>query len=609
MKTAEFIRSPIRQLSDQLANQIAAGEVVERPASIVKELIENSLDAGATIIEIDIVKGGFELIKIRDNGCGIPKQELALAVQAHCTSKISNFDDLTSIESMGFRGEALASIVSISRFEITSLTNSQEMAWTWNGDNKSGSNSLDDLIPASHPVGTSIYVRDIFYNTMARRKFLRSERTEFRHIEDVVKRIALSRFDVEIILKHNQRVAFRLIAAITPDLKIKRIEKLLDKKFIQHALEVSYQASQLTMTGWLSNKNYSRGQTDMQYFYVNGRMVKDKVINHALRQVYQALLPPGRSPAYVLNLQLDPQQVDVNVHPTKHEVRFRQMRLVHDFVNHVIQDSLAKINSQLNIQSAGNDRGYVFDEPTKEFLPDLSEPSLPKYGRSQYGTAAHSHKNASSASCVSENNNQSVNSLLLGNAVGFCKPYYLISHSLQGMVVVHLLRVAQHLAEQNWLKQFNLNKVDVKPFVFPISIDLDSQLCECIEVQQNIIQSLGFDLSLQSSSAVLLRAAPAVLQHSQHEILLKQLLTSLQMEKGITEPELIQLLSRFVELDAGIESQTLEQWNQYLRLIEITFESVRNESPYKNKLWRVMSVTEVNKLFQTNVAFDLHSDN
>lgn len=616
MKTAEFIRSPIRQLSDQLANQIAAGEVVERPASIVKELIENSLDAGATTIEIEILKGGFELIKIRDNGCGIPKQELVLAVQAHCTSKISSFDDLTSIASMGFRGEALASIVSISRFEITSSTSSQEMAWTWSGNNGSGNNGNGDnkagshaLNPASHPVGTSIHVRDIFYNTMARRKFLRSERTEFRHIEDVVKRIALSRFDVEIILKHNQRVVYRLTPALTADLKLKRIEKLLDKNFIRQAVQVSYQASQLTMTGWLSNKDYSRGQTDMQYFYVNGRMVKDKVINHALRQVYQALVPPGRFPAYVLNLQLDPQQVDVNVHPTKHEVRFRQMRLVHDFVNHVIQDSLAKINSELHAQSAAQDSATIFNEPAKSAWPDLGETAL-SYGISQRGAARYSPEHVSPVAAVSENNKQSGSShFLLGSAVGFCQPYYLISHSQQGMVILHLLRVAQHLVEQQWLKQCSLNTVEVKPFVFPLSIDLNNQLCGCIDAQQPMLQSLGFDVSLQSSSGVLLRAAPTVLKHCDFEMLLKQLLTSLQMENGITAPELIQLLSRFVALDASIESQTLEHWNHYLRLIENSFEAMRLESPYKNKLWRVLSVTEVNKLFQTNVTFELHSDN
>lgn len=603
MKPAEFIRPPIRQLSDQLANQIAAGEVVERPASIVKELIENSLDAGATSIEIEIVKGGFELIKIRDNGCGIPKQEIALAVRAHCTSKISNFDDLVSIESMGFRGEALASIVSISRFEITSATYSQDMAWTWSGS--------DDLTPASHPVGTSIYVRDIFYNTMARRKFLRSERTEFRHIEDVVKRIALSRFDVEIVLKHNQRVTHRLISATTPELKINRIEKLLDKKFIQHAVQVSYEASQLIITGWLSNKDYSRGQTDMQYFYVNGRMVKDKVINHALRQVYQAVLPPGRFPTYVLNLQIDPQQVDVNVHPTKHEVRFRQMRLVHDFVNHVIQDSLAKINLESH---SDKDSAYVFNEPTKITSLNLGELSLSetkKYNseKSYYissDVSSQSQQPISNLVDTTTNNEKLNNHALLGLAVGFCKPYYLICHSQQGMVVIHLLRAAQHLVEQQWSNQFNLHEIEVKPFLFPISINVDNQLCDCIEIHQNIIQSLGFDLSLQSSSVVMLRSAPALLQHCQHETLVTQLLTSLQMEKEISGFELIQLLSRFVELNNNVESQSLDEWNQYIRSIEKSFASLQNESPYKNKLWRIMSVAEVNKLFQTNVSIDLH---
>lgn len=590
MKPAEFIRPPIKQLSDQLANQIAAGEVVERPASIVKELIENSLDAGATTIELDIVKGGFELIKIRDNGCGIPKEELTLAVQAHCTSKISSFDDLVAIESMGFRGEALASIVSVSRFEITSMPQSQDMAWRW---------CEGELIPASHPIGTSISVRDIFYNTMARRKFLRSERTEFRHIEDVVKRIALSRFDVEIILKHNQRVVHRLNSAINLDLKIKRLEKLLDKKFVNHAIEVSYQSSGLSITGWLSNKDYSRGQSDMQYFYVNGRTVKDKVINHALRQVYQAVLPPGRFPAYILNLQIDAQQVDVNVHPTKHEVRFREMRLVHDFVNHVIKDSLAKVNSEMN---NNNEKTYSFSEPVNVSHSNLNEPTVFKEKESK---EANDYQNIKSV------NHKSLtkNTPLLGYAVGFCEPNYLICHSQQGMVIVHLLRAAQHSVEIQWLEEFRLKEIKIKPFLFPISVQLDLQLCESVDKYQAIIQYLGFDLSLQSSDTILLRSVPAVLQDCNHEGLVKQLLTSLQMEKNITEVELIQLLSRFVVLDNNSETKSLDEWNHYLRLLENTFVSLCNDSPYKNKLWRIMSDTEVNKLFQTNVSFDLHSNN
>ncbi len=593
MNTAELNRLPIRQLSVQLANQIAAGEVVERPASIVKELIENSLDAGASRIEIEIVKGGLELISIRDNGCGIPKQEIPLAVQAHCTSKISNFDDLCAIQSMGFRGEALASIVSISRFEITSAIASENMAWTWQGNDAPDSTAnTDNLIPASHPVGTSIFVRDIFYNTMARRKFLRSERTEFRHIEDVVKRIALSRFDIEIILKHNQRVVHRLLSATTDDLKIKRLEKLLDKKFTHHALQVSYQASQLTMTGWLSNKNYSRGQTDMQYFYVNGRMVKDKVISHALRQVYQVMLPPGRFPAYVLNLQIDPQQVDVNVHPTKHEVRFRQTRLVHDFVNHVIENSLHKISSD-DFTTELPDSSVV--ESTHKFYPE--RPRLREAGvlYSTMHPAVHPVVNGQSKKSVK----------VFGEAVGFCKPYYLISQSESGMVLIHLLRVEQYLVEQKWLAQFKQQTFVIKPFVFPQSIELDISLCDGVEIYADTISSLGFDLSLQNNNTILLRAVPDFLKNCDHESLLKQFLISLQMEKTITAEELICLLSRFSELAADTNLKSIEQWNQYLREAENTFLFLSENSLYKNKFWRIMSVSEINKLFQTNVSKDL----
>jgi len=599
MIPAEFTRSPIKQLSVQLANQIAAGEVVERPASIVKELIENSLDAGASSIEIDIVKGGLELIQIRDNGCGIPKQEIPLAVQAHCTSKISNFDDLTAIISMGFRGEALASIVSISQFEIISAVATDDVAWRWCANDSFGSvPSAEDLIPASHPIGTSISVRNIFYNTIARRKFLSSERTEFRHIEDVVKRIALSRFDVEIILKHNQRVVHRLLPANTDDLKIKRIEKLLDKKFIQDALQVSFQASQLTMTGWLSNKNYSRGQTDMQYFYVNGRTVKDKVINHALRQVYQSILPPGRFPAYVLNLQIDPQQVDVNVHPTKHEVRFRQTRLVHDFVNHVIEKSLYKMNVGEDIYS--------------EVADNLNNEISPNYYRnnSSINDVASSYQNTypKPYSVIDGDKKETNKRNLLGDAIGFCKPAYIVSHCSQGMALVNLLRVEQYQVEQQWLSEFDNKSIDVKPFIFPLNIELDVALSDRVEIHSEVILSLGFDLSLQNKTTAILRSAPNILKNCQHEVLIRQLLTSLKMEKNITAKEVIQLLSRFIELDGNNILLSIEHWNGVLRKIENEFTELCEDAPYKNKFWRILSITELNKFFQSNVSNELQFD-
>lgn len=598
MATSETIRFPIRQLSAQLANQIAAGEVVERPASIVKELIENSLDSAATSIEIEIQKGGLELIKIRDNGCGIPKQEIPLAVQAHCTSKISNFDDLTAIESMGFRGEALASIVSISQFEITSAIASEDIAWVWS--NIKGISHANELIPASHPTGTSIEVRDIFFNTLARRKFLRSERTEFRYIEDVVKRIALNYFDIEIILKHNQRVVYRLPPATDPELRIKRIEKLLDKKFISDAIQVSYQASQLSMTGWLSNKNYSRGQTDMQYFYVNGRIVKDKIISHALRQVYQAVLPPGRFPAYVLNLNIDPQQVDVNVHPTKHEVRFRQSRLVHDFVNHVIEQSLNKLNSvskSIDLSHANTENMAV-----DSFV---AEPTL-RESNTSYDMVTEDVYKPYIVDNASTKKNKNLD--LLGNAIGFCKPYYLISSCSQGMVLVQLLRIQQYYVEQQWLSSFKLTSIDTKPFVFPLSIVLNPQLCDCVEKHVDMINSLGIDLSLQNKTTALLRAIPSFLNHSEPEIIIRQLLTSLQMEKEITAEKLISLLSRLTTLDESSEQQPVEYWNTYLRKLEVDFDGLTQESPFKNIFWRIMSVAELNKLFHANISTTLMLD-
>ena len=333
-------RQSIQQLSTQLANQIAAGEVVERPASVIKELLENSLDAGATQIDIEIKAGGTQLIRIRDNGSGIPKDELSLALSPHATSKIRSLDDLIHVYSMGFRGEALASIASVSEVVLTSCfshANGEEMAWAIKA--KEGS---FDLSPASHPAGTTLEVSNLFYNTPARRKFLKAERTEYKHIEDIVKRIALARFDVAINFKHNQRQVFALTAANSNENKRQRLARLINKEFIQSAVELDFENAGLKLSGWLANADYSRSQSDMQYFFVNGRMIRDKVITHAVRQAFQNTLYPGRFPVYVLNLEMDAEQVDVNVHPTKHEVRFRQGRLVHDFLFYSLREALSQ---------------------------------------------------------------------------------------------------------------------------------------------------------------------------------------------------------------------------------------------------------------------------
>ncbi|WP_206483125.1 DNA mismatch repair endonuclease MutL [Thalassotalea sp. G2M2-11] len=327
----------IEILPARLANQIAAGEVVERPASVVKELIENSLDAGATSIKVDIEKGGAKRIRISDNGKGIVKDELTLALSRHATSKIKNLSDLEAIGSLGFRGEALASISSVARLTLTSKPTSQENAWQACAQGR----DMDVVIqPAAHSDGTTIDVVDLFFNTPARRKFLRTEKTEFNHIEEVLKRIALARFDVAFTLTHNGKTIRQYRIANSDAQKDRRVAQVCGQAFIDHAVKIDCQHDGLELSGWLAQPSYSRNQNDMCYSYVNGRMMRDKLINHAIRQSYQELLTNESYPAFVLFLVLDAKEVDVNVHPAKHEVRFHQGRYVHDFIYSVCHQAL-----------------------------------------------------------------------------------------------------------------------------------------------------------------------------------------------------------------------------------------------------------------------------
>ena len=321
---------PIQVLPPQLANQIAAGEVVERPASVVKELVENSLDAGATRIDIDIERGGARLIRIRDNGCGIGKDELALALARHATSKITTLDDLEAILSLGFRGEALASISSVSRLTLTSRTESQQEAWQAYAEGR----DMDVTVkPAAHPVGTTLEVLDLFYNTPARRKFMRTEKTEFTHIDEVIRRIALARFDVTLNLSHNGKMVRQYRAVAQGGQKERRLGAICGTAFVEHALAIEWQHGDLALQGWVVEPEQATPQlSEVQYCYVNGRMMRDRLINHAIRQACEEKLGAGEQPPFVLYLSIDPHQVDVNVHPAKHEVRFHQSRLVHDFI-------------------------------------------------------------------------------------------------------------------------------------------------------------------------------------------------------------------------------------------------------------------------------------
>lgn len=348
---AEVIMSAIQILSPQLANQIAAGEVVERPSSVVKELVENSLDAGASRIDIEIERGGAKLIRIHDNGSGIAKEDLTLALERHATSKIATLEDLAAIMSMGFRGEALASISSVSRLILTSRVETQTEAWQAYAEGREMNVTLK---PAAHPIGTTVEVLDLFYNTPARRKFLRTEKTEFSHIDEIIRRIALARFDVAINLHHNGKLVRQYRATNSEEQYERRLAAICGTSFIQNALKLYWQHGDLAIKGWITNP-YLGKAAEIQYCYVNGRIMRDRLINHAIRQAYADRLQEEQQAAYVLYLTIDPHQVDVNVHPAKQEVRFHQARLVHGFiyqgVNTVLSQQHQKQFNQVSVSS------------------------------------------------------------------------------------------------------------------------------------------------------------------------------------------------------------------------------------------------------------------
>jgi len=513
---------PIQLLPPQLANQIAAGEVVERPASVVKELVENSLDAGATEIVIDLEKGGCKKILIRDNGSGIPHDELTLALCRHATSKISSLDDLEQIVSLGFRGEALASISSVSRLTLTSKPAEQDNAWQASAE---GREMQVQVKPAAHPNGTSIEVLDLFFNTPARRKFLRTDKTEFSHIDELVKRLALSRFDVSWTLLHNGQTVRQLKQAKGQEQQQKRVAALCGKVFAQHAawLEVSY--GQMSLHGWVVEPEHC-AEHPVQYCYVNGRMMKDKLLNHAIRQAYGHLLPAERQPSFVLYLDIDPRQVDVNVHPAKHEVRFHQARLVHDFVVSALQDGLAQLQQptadELTPQPLAQPAAFVTEhsEASKtavlqssalaaDVTPYAVRPgpySSPVY-RPSASRAAKSVTDWTSAFALPTTQKQaSVSEPDCGSA-----DLWVINNRFQLRLHDHKLYMVDlvPVLTRLWLQQ----PAPAMPLLMPVRLSLSANEVQAFMARAELMAQLGFDLLL-ADTQLIVRSVPGWLRQT-----------------------------------------------------------------------------------------------
>jgi DNA mismatch repair protein MutL len=522
----------IRPLPPQLVNQIAAGEVVERPASVVKELLENSLDAGARRLEIDIEQGGKALIRVRDDGLGIAREELPLALARHATSKIASLEDLEQVASLGFRGEALPSIASVARLTLTARTPGAETGWRVRGD---GSDRVEPPEPAAHPPGTTVEIRDLFFNTPARRKFLRGDATEFKHIEDVVRRIALSRFGVDVALGHNQRQVWRLPAAEPRAQREQRLARLCGQPFIERSLYVEQAAVGLRLSGWIAQPAFSRSQADLQYFFVNGRMVRDKLIAHAVRQAYQDVLFHGRHPAFVLYLELDPTAVDVNVHPAKHEVRFRDSRLVHDFLFRSLHEALARSGPGLLAAEGGR-----VSPPSPAAGPATIARQQPMAlaVAEQMTAYAALHPQATPPSVVSSGT-QAVQATAemppesapglppLGFALAQLHGIFILAQNAQGLVLVDMHAAHERITYERLKHSHAGEGIRAQPLLVPVTLAVSEREAALAEEAAPVFAELGFEVDRLGPERLVVRQVPALLRHADAAALVRDVLSDM----------------------------------------------------------------------------------
>jgi len=620
----------IHLLSPQLANQIAAGEVVERPASVVKELLENSLDSGADRIELDVEQGGVKLIRLRDNGSGIDKEDLPLALSRHATSKITMLEDLEAVGSLGFRGEALASISSVSRLTLTSRTADQSAAWSVSAQ---GRDMTTEVVPAAHPAGTTVEMRDLFFNTPARRKFLKTEKTEFRHLEEVVKRLALSRYDVGFGLKHNARVVHQLRPADTGPAREQRLGQLLGKAFVEQsvALDVIAEASGLRLWGWMGLPTFSRSQADQQYFFVNGRVIRDKVVTHAVRQAYQDVLFHGRHPAYVLYLELDPALVDVNVHPTKHEVRFRESRLVHDFIFRTLYRVIADLRPQdvapaqaaetAEVEQASP--GIVSQSESALSGPDLSALRQRPMGLSYAGGGAprsssqvseqiraygalHQPAGAVPSSAVSEAgitpagaSGEQAELPPLGYALAQLHGIYILAQNAEGLVLVDMHAAHERIVYERMKQAFEQDRIRSQPLLVPLNLAVSAREADIAEELPEEFHRLGFRLERMAEESLVIREVPVALARANVEQLVRDVLGDM-LQFGASdriEAHLNELLATMACHGAVRANRqlTLPEMNALLRDMEQTERS--GQCNHGRPTWTQLSLGQLDKLF------------
>ena len=567
----------IHLLPTQLINQIAAGEVVERPCTVVKELLENSFDAGATHITVEVEQGGTRLIKVRDDGSGIIKEDLFLALSRHATSKIASLQDLDHVTSMGFRGEALPSISSVARLTLISRVIDAQCAWRVTAD---GSEQYSDASPDPHPKGTTIEVRDLFYNTPARRKFLKTEKTEFAHIESLLQKLALSRFSIGFTLIHNQKEILKLKPANTEEEQQQRIAGICGTHFIQNAVKIDIDASGLQLTGWVSLPTFSRAQPDMQFFYVNGRLIRDKLVSHAIKQAYQDVMFSGRHPVFVLYLNLEPGLVDVNAHPAKSEVRFRDSRLVHDFLFSALYRSLAKLRPDSSF--ADNLNEILSPGQLSALSGDISETrSIANYPEEQSVLPFTIAENSQAYARLYARDDQIIEAAPatgtippLGFAIAHLHDIYILSQTAKGIVLVDAHAAHERITYERLKQQYLQGKIPAQPLLLPIKLSVSNAEAMLVEQQHEFFLSLGFELTRTAPISIVIRSSPALLANTDIAVLIQDVLADIH-EHGISDRiqahsnELLATMACHGSIRAG-RHLTIAEMNALLREIEQT---------------------------------------
>ncbi|MCK9468281.1 MAG: DNA mismatch repair endonuclease MutL [Porticoccaceae bacterium] len=553
----------IQLLSPRLANQIAAGEVVERPSSVVKELVENSLDAGAKRIDIDVESGGVKLVRVRDDGGGIDREDLPLALSRHATSKILDLDDLEAVATLGFRGEALASIASVARLELHTNTADTGAGWRARGEGRDMTVEVDRV---QHVRGTTVEVRDLFFNTPARRKFLRTEKTEFGRIDDALRKLALSRFDVSFSLRHNGKTVHNLRAADSQLEQERRVAAICGPAFMENARYIDQTRGGLRLWGWIGLPTFSRSQADLQYFFVNGRVIRDKVVTHAVRQAYRDVLYQDRHPAYVLFLELDPGDVDVNVHPTKHEVRFREGRSVHDFLFSTLHRAVADIRPG---EALGESEPAALQPESLRFAQPvpvqqgigglsgggLSDRELVGSGGLGGGWTRPSSHGAIGNRLASYDAGSDSRRLYgelhdnpelaataegseeippLGYAIAQLKGIYILAENACGLVIVDMHAAHERINYERMKRAFDAESVTSQPLLVPEAIAVSEKEADCAEEFAEVFASLGFTLQRAGPESLVIREIPAMLRGANAEALVRDVLSDL-LEYGTSD--------------------------------------------------------------------------